>query len=110
MFRPVRIPRLSSPLLSRVPRTSQTRGVAGTTPELPPNALGTLPTSTSPITSRLHFFNSVMSGEKQIPTYRVLDGAGQPIEGAEVPEVRLRFLSGTDTVEGTGMLNGACTV
>ncbi|KAM5538595.1 hypothetical protein V8D89_007624 [Ganoderma adspersum] len=87
MFRPVHIPRFSSPLLSRLSRTSQSRGVAGTTPELPANALGTLPTSTSPITSKLHFFNSVMSGEKQIPTYRVLDGAGQPIEGAEVPEI-----------------------
>ncbi|TBU23253.1 branched-chain alpha-keto acid dehydrogenase E1-alpha subunit [Dichomitus squalens] len=87
MFRPARIPRLSQALVSRVSRVSHARGVAGTTPQLPEHALGSLPTSTSPITSKLHFFNSVMSGEKKIPTYRVIDGAGQPIEGAEVPEI-----------------------
>lgn len=29
-----------------------------------------------------------MEEGKQIPTYRVLDGAGNVIEGAELPEVR----------------------
>ena len=62
------------------------------TPQMPGpgHAHGHLPSSTSPITSKLHFFNSVMEGGKQIPTYRVIDGAGQPLEGAVVPEVRPR--------------------
>lgn len=67
----------------------------GTTAQLPGpgHAHGHLPASTSPITSKLHFFNSVMEGGKQIPTYRVIDGAGQPLEGAVVPEeVRLSQL------------------
>lgn len=51
-------------------------------------AQGHLPHSQSPITSKLHFFNSVTEEGKQIPTYRVLDGVGQVLEGAEVPEVR----------------------
>lgn len=51
-------------------------------------ARGHLPHSQSPITSKLHFFNSVTEEGKQIPTYRVLDGVGQVLEGAEVPEVR----------------------
>ncbi|KAI0820458.1 branched-chain alpha-keto acid dehydrogenase E1-alpha subunit [Trametes gibbosa] len=61
----------------------------GTTAQLPDpeHAHGHLPSSTSPITSKLHFFNSVMGGGKQIPTYRVIDGAGQPLEGAVVPEI-----------------------
>ena len=48
---------------------------------------GHLPTSQSPITPSLHFFNSVTPDGKQIPTYRVLDGTGHPLDGAEVPEV-----------------------
>ncbi|KAK7690257.1 hypothetical protein QCA50_006912 [Cerrena zonata] len=48
---------------------------------------GHLPTSHSPITPTLHFFNSVTPDGEQIPTYRVLDGTGEPLEGAEVPEI-----------------------
>ena len=48
-----------------------------------------LPSSQSPFTPRLNFFNSVTPDGSQIPTYRVLDGVGVPIQGAEVPQVRL---------------------
>lgn len=87
MIRPVRA-RLPLPPRTppRAPRGR--RGVAGATPKLPEHAHGHLPASQSPITSRLHFFNAATAGGKQIPTFRVLDGAGQPLEGAEVPEVR----------------------
>ena len=37
--------------------------------------------------SKLEFFNSVTGEAGQIPTYRVIDGVGRPIEGAEVPQV-----------------------
>lgn len=47
-----------------------------------------LPTTNSPIVNRLNFINSVTGSSSQIPTYRVLDGVGKPIEGAELPEVR----------------------
>ncbi|KAF9452904.1 branched-chain alpha-keto acid dehydrogenase E1-alpha subunit [Macrolepiota fuliginosa MF-IS2] len=46
-----------------------------------------LPTTNSPIVNRLEFFNSVTGSSAQIPTYRVLDGVGKPIEGAELPEI-----------------------
>lgn len=36
--------------------------------------------------SKLGFFNSVTGDGSKIPSYRVLDGFGIPIEGAEVPE------------------------
>ncbi|KAF9013298.1 branched-chain alpha-keto acid dehydrogenase E1-alpha subunit [Cyathus striatus] len=51
-----------------------------------------LPTSRSPIVSKLDFFNTVTGkpGE-QIPTYRVLDGGGKPIDGAEIPEIDETF-------------------
>ncbi|KAI0061627.1 branched-chain alpha-keto acid dehydrogenase E1-alpha subunit [Artomyces pyxidatus] len=48
---------------------------------------GILPSTQSPITSKLHFFNSVTGDGKQIPTYRVLDGVGNLIEGAELPQI-----------------------
>lgn len=48
-----------------------------------------LPTSKSPISPSLSFFNSVTGDDTQIPTYRVLDGVGKPIEGAEIPEVSI---------------------
>lgn len=51
-----------------------------------------LPTTNSPIVNRLKFINSVTGSSSQIPTYRVLDGVGKPIEGAELPEVRLTLL------------------
>ncbi|KAL4245556.1 Alpha-ketoacid dehydrogenase complex E1 component [Abortiporus biennis] len=67
------------------------RGVATssiqTNPQLPSHSYGHLPTSQSPITSTLHFFNSVMPDGKQIPTYRVLNGDGQVLDGAELPEI-----------------------
>ena len=36
---------------------------------------------------KLQFFNSVTSGSGQIPTYRVLDGAGKLTEGGQLPDV-----------------------
>lgn len=51
-----------------------------------------LPTTNSPIVNRLEFINSVTGSSKQIPTYRVLDGVGKPIEGAELPEVCFQTL------------------
>ena len=50
-----------------------------------------LPTSKSPISPSLSFFNSVTGNDTQIPTYRVLDGMGKPIEGAEIPEITRDF-------------------
>ncbi|KAH6912674.1 branched-chain alpha-keto acid dehydrogenase E1-alpha subunit [Coprinopsis sp. MPI-PUGE-AT-0042] len=46
-----------------------------------------LPKSNSPIVSELKFFNSVTGDGTGIPTYRVLDGSGKPLEGAVVPEM-----------------------
>lgn len=83
MFRIARIP--SSSLRASLAR----RTYASSTVQLPTQAHGHLPTSQSPITSKLHFFNSVMEEGKQIPTYRILDGSGNVIEGAEPPEVRI---------------------
>ncbi|KAH9925383.1 branched-chain alpha-keto acid dehydrogenase E1-alpha subunit [Epithele typhae] len=82
MIRPTRARALQ---ILRVVQTR--RGIAGIPPRLPELPHGNLPASQSPITSSLDFFNSVTPGGKQIPTYRVLDGAGQPIEGAQVPEI-----------------------
>lgn len=68
------------PTISRsVSRKWATRGLA--------SAAGNLPNSRSPIISKLKFFNSVTGSDELIPTYRVLDGVGKPIEGAELPEV-----------------------
>ena len=50
-------------------------------------AHGHLPNSQSPFTPKLKFFNSVNSDGSKIPTYRVLDGIGIPLEGAELPKV-----------------------
>ncbi|KAK7469076.1 hypothetical protein VKT23_003570 [Stygiomarasmius scandens] len=66
---------------------SQSRAFA-TAPQLPsssPN--GRLPNSQSHIVSKLQFFNSVTGGDQQIPTYRVLDGVGKPLEDAQVPDI-----------------------
>ncbi|KAF8195587.1 branched-chain alpha-keto acid dehydrogenase E1-alpha subunit [Pholiota molesta] len=49
-----------------------------------------LPTTNSPIVSKLSFFNSVQ-GNEQIPTYRILDGVGRPLEGAELPDIDEQF-------------------
>ena len=48
-----------------------------------------LPTTNSPIVSELNFFNSVTGNDTQIPTFRVLDGVGKPLEGAVLPDVRV---------------------
>ncbi|KAJ7643953.1 branched-chain alpha-keto acid dehydrogenase E1-alpha subunit [Roridomyces roridus] len=49
--------------------------------------LGTLPNSHSPIVSSLSFFKSVTPDGGIIPTFRVLDGVGRPVEGAQIPEI-----------------------
>ena len=48
---------------------------------------GHLPNTRSPFVSNLKFINSITDADKLIPTYRVLDGVGKPVEGAEIPEV-----------------------
>ncbi|KAG6916324.1 hypothetical protein DXG01_007374 [Tephrocybe rancida] len=62
----------------RLSRNWVTRGLA--------SAAGNLPNSKSPIVAKLNFFNSVQS-EGLIPTFRVLDGTGKLIDGAELPEI-----------------------
>ncbi|VDC02373.1 unnamed protein product [Peniophora sp. CBMAI 1063] len=83
------------PLYTRsLPRTlglSRRRFISTTTPEIPAERHGHLPSSHSLITPTLSFFNSVTGGGTQIPTYRVLDGAGNVIEGAEMPELDRDF-------------------
>lgn len=70
--------------------------VAGTSGPLrvasgPHKAVGSLPGApASALTTKLHFFNSVLEQEL-IPTYRILDGSGNVIEGAEVPEMDRDF-------------------
>ncbi|KAG6850343.1 hypothetical protein H0H93_014616 [Arthromyces matolae] len=49
-------------------------------------SVANLPNSKSPITSKLNFFNAVQN-EGLIPTFRVLDGTGNLIDGAELPEI-----------------------
>ena len=83
MFRPTRL----SSSLRQFTVAPIYRGVASVTPKHPEHSHGNLPSSQSPITSTMHFFNSVMEAGKQIPTYRVIDGTGQPVEGAQIPEV-----------------------
>jgi len=46
-----------------------------------------LPTTNSPIVSELNFFNSVTGNNTQIPTFRILDGVGKPLEGAVLPDI-----------------------
>ncbi|KAG2129612.1 thiamine diphosphate-binding protein [Suillus clintonianus] len=55
------------------------------------SSLGCLPTTHSPVVSKLAFFNSVTGDGSKIPSYRVLDALGTPIEGAEVPEISEQF-------------------
>jgi hypothetical protein len=62
------------------------RGLCTTAPVSFPEGHGLLPTSQSPITPKPHFFNSVSADGKQLPTYRIIDGVGNVIEGAELPE------------------------
>ncbi|KAG6841692.1 hypothetical protein C0991_007962 [Blastosporella zonata] len=51
------------------------------------SAVGNLPNSKSPIVSKLNFFNAVQNDSGLIPTFRVLDGTGKLIDGAELPEI-----------------------
>ncbi|KAJ7095703.1 branched-chain alpha-keto acid dehydrogenase E1-alpha subunit [Mycena belliarum] len=49
--------------------------------------LGHLPNTNSPIVPTLSFFNSITPPGEKIPTFRVLDGLGKPVEGAELPDI-----------------------
>jgi hypothetical protein len=83
-----------SQLTRQLVRTaSSSSGVtAATSPQ--PARHGHLPGDpSSAITTQMHFFNSVLESNS-IPTYRVLDGNGVVINGAEVPEVSTRTASG----------------
>jgi 2-oxoisovalerate dehydrogenase E1 component alpha subunit len=59
--------------------------VSGTALRQPTVDHGYLPNSSSPITTNLEFFDAV--SDKAIPAYRVLDGNGEILDGATVPEV-----------------------
>ena len=61
------------------------------TTALTPN--GHLSNSRSPITSQLSFVNNVTGDKSQIPSFRILDGAGKVIEGAQEPDVSLSGFS-----------------
>ncbi|KAJ8080372.1 hypothetical protein PM082_017205 [Marasmius tenuissimus] len=64
------------------------RGLAtAQTPQVTGLSGARLPNSQSYITPKLHFFNSVTPDGQQIPTYRVLDGVGKPLEDAVMPEI-----------------------
>lgn len=62
-----------------------------TAPQSPSGRHDFLPTSHSEITPDLHFFNSVLGDDKQIPTYRLLGKDGKPVEGASMPELDEAF-------------------
>jgi len=49
--------------------------------------LENLPTTNSQIVSELSFFNTVTGNDTQIPTFRVLDGVGNLLEGAVLPDI-----------------------
>ncbi|KAG6833439.1 hypothetical protein H0H87_006805 [Tephrocybe sp. NHM501043] len=66
------------PSVSRISRRLGTRGLA--------SAVGSLPNSKSPFVSKLNYVNAVQN-DGLIPTFRVLDGAGKLIDGAELPEI-----------------------
>ncbi|KAF8578445.1 branched-chain alpha-keto acid dehydrogenase E1-alpha subunit [Ramaria rubella] len=51
------------------------------------NFLFRRPVTRSPITSKLNFLNSVTMDGSQIPTFRILDGSGSVIEGAQEPDI-----------------------
>ncbi|THV05193.1 thiamine diphosphate-binding protein [Dendrothele bispora CBS 962.96] len=78
-------------LRSSLRAITQARALA-TAPHLPSSpSNGRLPNTQSHIVSKLQFFNSVTGGDQQIPTYRVLDGLGQPLEDAQVPDIDEAF-------------------
>ncbi|KZT27367.1 hypothetical protein NEOLEDRAFT_1240323 [Neolentinus lepideus HHB14362 ss-1] len=78
-------------LTSRAVRTLQSARRWLQSPSLTTERHGYLPDSQSPITPELKFFNSVTDHGGKIPTYRVLDGVGMPIDGAEMPEISETF-------------------
>jgi 2-oxoisovalerate dehydrogenase E1 component alpha subunit len=82
MFRPSRLPLLLP---------SRARALATAAPKFPHTHQDAIPASTSPVCPKLQFFNSVTQGSVQIPTYRVLDGVGIPIQGAELPDITPEF-------------------
>lgn len=88
-FTMFRIARFS---FSSLTKSTRCRSLATAASQVPAQSYGNLPTSRSPITPKLAFFNSVMEDGKQIPTYRVLDGSGKLIEGAQLPEVSAHVL------------------
>ncbi|KAH9002626.1 branched-chain alpha-keto acid dehydrogenase E1-alpha subunit [Lactarius hatsudake] len=55
------------------------------------STVSVLPNSQSLITPKPHFFNAVSTDGKQLPTYRIMDGVGNVIEGAELPELDQEF-------------------
>ncbi|KAG0696494.1 thiamine diphosphate-binding protein [Suillus ampliporus] len=55
------------------------------------SSLGCLPATHSPVVSKLEFFNSVTGDGSKIPSYRVLDALGTPIEGAEFIQISEQF-------------------
>ncbi|KAH8085403.1 thiamine diphosphate-binding protein [Cristinia sonorae] len=69
----------------------QCRSYVRPTSQVSAEPYGHLPTSQSPITPRMNFINSVTPDGTQIPTYRVLDGVGQLLDGAELPELDEAF-------------------
>ncbi|PPR02841.1 hypothetical protein CVT24_002319 [Panaeolus cyanescens] len=78
--------RPSNSLLARAPvvlRRSFSTGI--------PRRNDHLPTTNSPIITKLDFFNSVTGNDTQIPTYRLLDGVGKPLDGAQLPEIDEAF-------------------
>ncbi|CAE6450334.1 unnamed protein product [Rhizoctonia solani] len=81
-----------SQLPKQLVKVASVRASSGTAAESPQQARhGHLPgVPSSAITTKMHFFDSVLES-KSIPTYRVLDGSGVVIEGAEVPEIDKDF-------------------
>lgn len=61
---------------------------------------GHLSNSRSPITTQLNFVNSITEDGSKIPTFRVLDGAGKILEGAQEPEVSSLGSNSYQAVEG----------
>ncbi|TCD70741.1 hypothetical protein EIP91_001770 [Steccherinum ochraceum] len=69
----------------------QSRNYVRATSQVAAEPYGHLPTSQSPITPKMNFINSVTPDGTQIPTYRVLDGVGELLDGAELPEIDEAF-------------------
>lgn len=78
-----RLPITRCTLNNRALRTSA--AALGNAPKQPTVDHGYLPNSSSPITTNLEFFDAVT--DKAIPAYRVLDGNGEVLDGATLPEV-----------------------